>query len=387
MGEKGRKNKQLQTNDIFRKLKKDTLFRFHELYFSIRIINDSIHLFNNGNHYQINVICGQLRSLLFENSSGLKPLLFEILELVDKKPLIYARETSASKLISINDLSLYFIQSSTKEQKDYIQYTIDQFLNLNAVKFNKIKLPLSKLVTEYSNNYGGSHFSDKVPSYIIQLRNISLNGLNTIEYVISKQTRTLYDYSFEVLRSTIELDFFINLELTQNTSENDISIINYSLPYNNNGFSVNLSSKNEIDINIYDSLGNRLEYLIDAKEHFNKHLLFNLEVSINSDFETITKIYINNKCLKSEVISKPFIFINELHNHELHLNKKPQGEFQDYSFKAGDLFYFNEISHIGKKSEIWVHFKGLKSMKKIRENEYGFKKSRESQISFKNKKI
>ncbi|WP_093241785.1 hypothetical protein [Psychroflexus halocasei] len=124
--------------------------------------------------------------------------------------------------------------------------------------------------------------------------------------------------------------------------------------------------------------------MIDMKENFNKHLLFNLEISINSSFETIIKLYINNECLKSEVISKPIIFINELHNHEFYLNKKRKEQPQDYSFKAGDLFYFNEINHIGKKSDIFGHCKNLKSMKTIQENNFGYKKANDTKIYFTN---
>ncbi|SEA25873.1 hypothetical protein [Psychroflexus halocasei] len=229
MGDKKEMVNHLETNDIFRELKKDTLFRFHELYYSLRIINDGIKLFDDGSHYQLNVICGQLRSLFFENSSGLKPLLIEIINLVDKKPFIYAKETEAERFVTINKLNLYLINSSINHQKDYRKYTLDEFLQLSAVTLNEIKLPLSKVVSKYSNTFGGSHYSDKIPKYIIQLMSIKFNGLNSIEYVIAKQTRTLYNYGYEVLRSTIDLDFFINLKLKENNSGEDLSIINYLL--------------------------------------------------------------------------------------------------------------------------------------------------------------
>ena len=375
----------IPTNNIFKKLDKTTLLRFRELYFSALIINDSLSHYYDGRHYQLNVICGQLRSILFEKSSGNHPLLLQILSLIMKKPKVYASQENErgrpSKLITLNDLSLYKTKSSIAPNKELNEYHLEEFLELTALSYNKLKIPISQLITDYSNNFGGSHYSQKVPNYIVRFSNIFIYGQNALEHVIIQNVDTIKDFIFEIIRSTLELDYFVNLKLEDNKTNNDVCLLNYKLKGNSNGFGLYLSAEDKLKFEISDSLGNIKYYNFDAEQYYDKRILFNLELSVNQKYNTSIKVFINNDKIISFNIEEPFIFLNELHNHVFYINSF-KGENQNYNFKIGDLFYFNETKNIGEKSDIFHHCKKLESFRTVERNEIGKKEIGEMRLNF-----
>ena len=375
----------IPTNNIFKKLDKTTLLRFRELYFSALILNDSLSHYHDGKHYQLNVICGQLRSILIEKSSGNRPLLFQILSLIMKKPKVYATQENdrgrPSKLITLNDLSLYNTKSSISPKKELIEYDLGEFLELTALSYEKLNISISKLMTDYSNNFGGSHYSQKVPNYIVRFSNIFIYDQNALEHVIFQYVNTIKDFVYEVIRSTLELDYFVNLELNENKTNNDVCLLNYNLKGSPNGFGLFLNEEDQIKFKIIDSLGNTKTFKVDAKQYYNKRILFNLELSVDQKYNTNIKVFINNDKVTSFNIVDPFIFVNELHNNVFYINSF-NGENQDYSFKIGDLFYFNEIKNIGEKSDIFHHCKKIESFRTVKRNEIGKKEIGEMRFNF-----
>ena len=345
-----------------------------------------------GNYYQISVIYGQLRSLLTENSKKLTPLLFEVAKSLNSELEIFHIPDTFEKELPHLTEGMIFRMFSTSPSIDKLlprhnRIKMSDYLKIDLLTYKERKFTVKKIIEELANKYGGAHYSKVTHKYLSEVLSFGLNSQPMLDNFVYQLSELTLNLGINLLKKITDIEFYINIYLTEKKVAGEIFIFDYQLPNNQNRFALILN-QGKLHFLIVDSIGLSRLIIAESLLEYDKVHLINISIETTKNYKSQIQIFIDENLVAEHITEFPLLTINEINNFDAYYNKQKSGEDQEYEFGLGELAIYRRTFNTLEKCKIYNYFLKQKheDVLWIEKKVFGQSPSGKSNIIF-NKKI
>lgn len=349
-------------------------------------------LIQKGNYYQISVIYGQLRSLLTENSKKLTPLLFEVAKSLNSELEIFHIPDTFEKELPHLTEGMIFRMFSTSPSIDKLlprhnRIKMSDYLKIDLLTYKERKFTVKKIIEELANKYGGAHYSKVTHKYLSEVLSFGLNSQPMLDNFVYQLSELTLNLGINLLKKITDIEFYINIYLTEKKVAGEIFIFDYQLPNNQNRFALILN-QGKLHFLIVDSIGLSRLIIAESLLEYDKVHLINISIETTKNYKSQIQIFIDENLVAEHITEFPLLTINEINNFDAYYNKQKSGEDQEYEFGLGELAIYRRTFNTLEKCKIYNYFLKQKheDVLWIEKKVFGQSPSGKSNIIF-NKKI
>jgi hypothetical protein len=324
------------TNTPFEHLDKPKVEQIKDLYHSLRIVSDSLTQVRKNNYYHIGVIYTQLRALLIDKNKdkGTTPLLFLIAEYFDYPLEFYSMPSI--ELPGLFSISGGMPLSINKTEKNQIKTTLSDYLKTNALMIKNQNIRVETLISHLANKYGGAHYSNKVPKYLVELSNFKIGSDKFFDNYIIQLAEHCLNLGVNLLKRITDFNIYLYIYLPKNEPKTEQILIDFKHPFSNNRISI-IFSQNKFHFLFTDTIGRQFITYINELILPDKLYVISLSHFLNKKFNSEFEICFNEKVFIKEIDDNPYLFVNELINYERCFNRSINKQNDDFEF--GLIYY------------------------------------------------
>ncbi len=360
------------TKEKLIEIEKTNLEKIIEFFHAIRIVGDARKLISEGRYYHITSIYGQLRALLTdktkEHRKEPKPI-FEIASLLGEDlNIYYLPDTLEQKLPEQERLVLYVSSlpiSLKKQTPNQKQISLEDYLNLDIVRYKDKRLKAGDIVNAMSNKYGGAHYDSKVPEYLAQLTSFGINGQHILDNLIIQIADLFLDIGLKLVRKLTDFEFYFTIYFDSLVdSKNENFIFDYTLPSTNCRISF-YTFQSTLRVFLCDLVGRSVNLEINEVVPCKELILVNISHGISDELQSRVTVSINGLKVLDTTIQEPLIMLNQVGSFQGYFNRSREQELQDFEFGIGEIVMFGNILEDIKKAELYLHFSETETEKLV----------------------
>ncbi|WPP51380.1 hypothetical protein [Catalinimonas niigatensis] len=368
-------------NEQNKNISKSSIARLIEFFHAIRIVFDSKQLINKGKYYQVTTIYGQLRALLTdktkERNKEKRPL-FEIASLLGEEIKIFYTPSTIEEdmpnfaeniVLHVSSLPISIKKQSSKQ----VEIKLEEYLNVEIVKYKGKSLKTSEIINALSDKYGGSHYDTKVPDYLMELvsYNIIINNQPILDNLIIQIADLFIEVGLKLIKKLSDFELFLTIIFKKLSAEENF-IFDYVLPNSSSRISL-YCSQGKIKLYLSDLIGRNVNIEISEIIKTKELLLFNISHRITNELKSEIKIHVNGINVLEHVVEEPLFMYNEVPNYQRYFNRSQKKQFQEFEFGLGEINMIRGTLNKNDIAFIYSHFSSTKSNKIawFNENSYG----------------
>lgn len=184
--------------------------------------------------------------------------------------------------------------SINKSEKNQIKTNLIDYLKATALMINNRKIRVETLISHLANKFGGAHYSNKVPKYLVELSNFKIGSNKLFDNYIIQLAEHCLNLGVQVLKKITDFDILLYIYLLKNEPKSEQFLIDFKHPYSNSRISI-LFHQNKFRFIVIDTIGRQFSVCINEVIPPNHFYLINFSHFINEKFNSEFTIYINGK--------------------------------------------------------------------------------------------
>lgn len=335
-----------------------------ELLQDLQLLRDSLRAVREGRDYHLLALSGRLRALLTEKRRDAAPLMFEMAARFGVPMDLYCGPDTDEVFGGFPDLSEKLVlHASNMPMTRFQQFpgqtktTLAEVLDRRYLRVGDQRYALRDVVDWYANKLGGVHHARGIPDRLAPLLQFAPSGSPTIALLVSLADATLAA-GCQLIRKLMDFELHIVFAVPEQSHRGEACILDLLYEDTTMRVSVMLDGRLVPSVFVRGLQGGSAQLAADRLVDWRAPRYLVVGVGLDDDLSTRLFLAVDGETVGRIEVPSPLFVLGDPLNYDMCVNKRADGEPQQFSFMYFDMAMFGEMSPLGR-AQILMYFHGV----------------------------